>query len=270
MKVLDFVRHKESEKLEYISDVIEFSSDLFNDYLHPHIMPSELKYLRVYLAYYLGDGAPLGDGDIPTYCHDLNYEGQPFQGQFVVGISNPNKFVETGWLQGRALNGYRGNTALSNCARVFQTGVGHYKPDLSNPNQQFDNYKVEDEMSIFTVPVEWRTAQGIASIGVLAVSSKYSHSIKDYIQDRTRALAILLGFLFSLHATYNQSELDAKTINLIMDDKRHLVGFAQGCEAGFIRRVIGLRQKIAAQFETEFLQNGTHVWDGQRLSVKVY
>lgn len=267
MSVLDFVRHRESESLRFIGDVIDFSRDLFSDYLHPHLMPSELKTLRVYFAYYLGDGAPLAGGETPTHCIDHNYENKPFHGQFIVGISNPDKFAEKGWLEGRAFTGYTGNRALSNCAKVFQSGNGHYKPDLRKPDEQFDNYKVEDELAIYTVPVEWRTTQGNARLGVLAVSSKHPNSIHAYIQERTKALAILLGFLFSLHAAHNQSELDAEEINLIMD-KRQLVGFDSGCEEGFIRRVIGLRQKIAAQFENDFLHSGTHVWDGELLSVK--
>lgn len=268
MSVLDFVRHRESESITYIGDVIDFSRDLFSDYLHPHLMPSELKSLRVYFAYYLGDGTPLAGGESPTYCIDRDYDNKPFDGQFIVGISNPDKFVEKGWLQGRAFTGYVGNRALSNCAKVFQSGNGQYKPDLRNPNEQFDNYKVKNELAIYTVPVEWRTNQGNARIGVLAVSSKYPNSIHQYIQERTKALAILLGFLFSLHAAYNETELDAEAIDLIMD-KRHAVGFDSGCEEGFIRRVIGLRQKIAAQFEIDFLHNETHTWDGRQLSVKL-
>ncbi|MFL6210721.1 MAG: TIR domain-containing protein [Pyrinomonadaceae bacterium] len=269
MQVLNFVRHPEAESITYIGDVIEFSRDLFSDYLHPHLTPSQLRSLRVYFAYYLGDGVPLGDGETPICCNDYNFEGKSFPGQFVVGISNPDKFVERAWLQGRAFSGYANNRALSNCAKVFQSGNGHYKPDLNNPREQFDNYKVEDELSVFTVPVEWRTRQGNARIGVLAVSSKHPNSIFDYIQERTKALAILLGALFSSHAAHNQSELDAETINIIMD-RRQLVGFDAGCDESFIRRVIGLRQKIAAQFEHDFIENGTHLWDGRQLSTRIY
>lgn len=263
------------ESISSMRDVVEFSRDLFLYYLHPLIKPKDLKTasLRVYFAYFLGDGVPLKDGAFPKDCTDRNdVTDEKIKGHFVVGISNPGAFMEKRWLEGRVLAGYDEDSHwLSNCAKVFSRVRESHIGNVEDMKSRVENYAVEDEQSVYTVPVEWRlkgdSAGTRASIGVLAVSSKEPYAIQKYIKDRTKSLAILLGFLFSLYALNNQDKLDAGLKSDSPIDVKRLIGFSQNPPQDFARRVIALRQEIAAHFERSFLRRKIHALENNELVV---
>lgn len=270
IEFLKYVNSKTPEKFEYVSDVIEFLEDLFRDYVYPLINHKQLQALRIYFAYYLGDGIDLEDAEMPpTYCVDKDSDGKNFRGQFIVGMSNTEEFTERSWRVGRAISGYDHGRATSNCAKVFQQGVAKYKRDLQIPTQREGNYATEGELSVYSVPVEWRTHEGNVRIGVLAVSSRYPRYIPDHLRVRMQLLGNIVGFLFSLYAISNMSDLETETSRLPQGSLPQ-VGIEIGRNSSaeqFIRRAIALRRQIATHFEHEFLKLGSHKWNGNELIV---
>jgi hypothetical protein len=265
----EFARYVNSQTPESISsmnELIEFSKDLILYYLHPLLNPRELraKYLRVYFAYYLGDGVPFRDGVCPRDCIDLNdVTEEELRGHFVVGLSNPEDyFVENKWLEGRVLAGYdEDGGALSNCATVFARGRENYISNTDSERAKATNYEVEAEKSVLSIPVEWRlkeeNAPAKASIGVIAISSREPYAVSPELKDRTRGLANLYGFLFSLYALNNQAKLDAELKTF--DSSIGPVGISRNAPPEFVRRVVALRRKIARHFESGFVRKGLHV-----------
>lgn len=260
------VNYREPEEFREVSQVIEFLEDLFRDYIYPMMNPSQLQALRIYFAYYLGDGIQLDGMETPiTYCVDKDSEEKDFQGQFIIGMSNTEEFVEKSWRVGRAISGYDQRKATSNCAKVFQRGGLSYKPDLQNPTQQKTNYATEDELAIYTVPVEWNTHKGRARIGVLAISSRFPKYIPDQLRVRMQLLGNIVGFLFSLYAISSMADLEAEAFQQ-PQEKLHGVGIDSSDEQ-FIRHAITLRRKIATYFEQAFRVSGKHKWNGSELKV---
>jgi Predicted nucleotide-binding protein containing TIR-like domain len=267
---LDKVNYRTKEEFRYINEVFDFLGDLLSDYVYPLLEPKELRALRIYFAYYLGDGVRvLSPEKTAIYCIDKDKNGEDFKGQFVIGMSNTSGFSEKNWREGRPISGYEGGSPTSNCASVFQQGIARYRRDLSRPSDRVNNFEVREELSVYTVPVEWRTHEGNARIGVLAVSSRNPNFIPDSLRVRVELLGHLIGFLVSLYAAENLTSLDQEASNYPQEVSLPL-GFSmrEGVSADrFIQRVVALRRQIASHFEENFLRQGIHAWDGDELRV---
>jgi hypothetical protein len=271
----DFVNSQNPESVNSMADLVEFSRDLFLYYLYPLLLPREMRAvaMRVYFAYFLGDAVLLKDGVCHTDCTDRNdVNKEEIKGHFVVGLSNPDDpFMEKRWLEGRVLAGYdEEGESLSNCARVFSSGRANYVSNTADTRKI--NYEVEDEQSVFSAPVEWRLKEGSdparASVGVLAISSNARFSINEKIRNRTRGLANILGFLFSMYALNNQAKLDSEYKAATCEINPRPVGISRNASEEFVHRVVALRRKIALHFENAFIKRKIHGLEEGKLLVK--
>jgi hypothetical protein len=254
------VRGQQPERINTMNDLVQLSKDLFLYYMLYYLYPllprqrmREMS-LRIYYAYYLGDGVTWKFEAEPRDCIDRSdVTGEEFKGHFVIGLSNPNpSFNERRWYEGRVLPGYDDGYPQSICATAFMTGRAIPIPDTSETREP--NYDVESEAAVFSVPVEWRLKGGSAkaSVGVLGISSALPRSISPEIQRRTIGLANLLGFLFSMYAQNNEARLNTETEGLKLGGRP--IGISRDAPEDFIRRAVVLRRKIAGHFETGFLK----------------
>ena len=110
------------ETFDSVDDVIDFLGNLLTDYVFTQMRPSQLKLMRIYFAYYLGDGA-LIDGEDVKACWDKDSQGKEFAGEFVIGLANPTDIAsEQNWRVGRAIEGF--SEGLPNpCARRSSSTV---------------------------------------------------------------------------------------------------------------------------------------------------
>lgn len=264
VEFLDYVRHRTPEAFQQLEDVVDFIHDLLIDYVRPLLTDRQMKALRVYFAYYLGDGIIFdGRDDLIDTCVDVDALGREFAGEFVIGISNPDSFAEEGWRVGRAIPGYSGAHPLSNCALVFKDGRSNYRNNLSIAWEGTGNYDTADEKSVYTVPVQWRSHHGNASVGVIAVSSKYPNYIPDPLKVRVELLGNVIGYIFSMYAVGSLDGLDEEPGPLAtigMDTKK-------GGNSIYRRQVTNLRRQISAHFESSFIRMGRHQLDQKTLRV---
>lgn len=267
--VLKLITHRVPESFNHLQEVADFLADLLKDYVRPLLTDSQMRSLRVYFSYYLGDGVAFGDGEQrSSACWDTDADDRDFPGEFVIGISNPEVFEQEGWRIGRAIPGFDRGLPLSNCAQTFLTGGSSYKNDL-RVVMRGQNFETHDEKSVYTVPVRVRSHQGAASVGVVAVSSRHPNSIPDPLKVRVELLANIIGYLFSLFAVNSMSELAS-------DPDYDAVGQVNGVKAeaspggeAFTRRVVELRRAIASHFESQFIHEGIHTRADERLAVAV-
>lgn len=272
---LEYVNSQRPESIASIKDVVAFSRDLFRYYLYPFVRPSELRdnYLRIYFAYFLGDGVPVKAGCCPTDCSDVDLAGKQFKGHFVIGLSNPSPLAaEKNWLEGRVVAGYDEEGGwLSNCAWVFARGKENNIANVEDLSTGEENFQVEGEKAVYTLPIHWSIkrdgATYKATIGVLAVSSKQPYGVQKYIRTRANALSVLLGFLFSLHAFQSQDKLD-EGFSACPQAGERPIGFNPRPPEDFARRAVALRRKIALHFESSFLRKEMHVLKDGQLSFK--
>jgi hypothetical protein len=264
------VRGQPPERINTMADLVKFSKHLFLYYmlyyLYPLLSAQQMREmsLRIYYAYYLGDGVPLKDGAEPRDCIDRSdVTGKEFKGHFVIGLSNPNpSFNEQRWYEGRVLPGYDDGAASSICAEAFMTGKAIPVPDTSETREP--NYDVENEGAVYMAPVEWRLKgnSAKASVGVVAVSAALPRSIIPEIERRTIGLSNLLGFLFSMYAENSQERLEAESKCLTLDYRP--IGISRDAPEDFVRRAVVLRRKIARHFEaTGFLKSIHSLVDGK-------
>lgn len=259
-------RIRNPEHIGSMAEVVEFVQDLFSDYVHPRIPPRDLwaKSIRIYFAYYLGDGVyPDRVGNPTSVCWCRDDTGVSFAGSFVVGVSNTDKFPEKDWREGMAIPGYEGMRALSNCAKVFASGAESLIPDTTRVGGSAVNHPVQDERCVYTFPVEWRSSEGRASVGVVGMSSSEPRGITAEVEGRARNLAIFLGAIFS--------HLAPRLAGPAMDPPPPMASLPTGVRPGsapeFAHRVRKLRRQIARHFEDDFIARGIHVLDGERLVV---
>lgn len=253
--LLERIAHKIPESFVHLEEVVEFIEDMFRDYIRPLLTDARLRSLRVYFAYFLGDGVIVQEDTPPVkYCVDRDSEAKPFNGEFVIAISNPEVYPEPAWRIGRAIAGYYYRRPASNCARVFKALAANYKNDLSDAYEQADNYTTPSELSVYSVPVQWRTRSGNASIGVIAVSSPFPNSIPERLMSRVEFLTTVVGYVFSLYAAHAIFDEDEK-----VEPTR--IGYALVSETDleFVRSATALRRRIARYFEMQRLGDGLHV-----------
>lgn len=255
VEFLDYVRHRTPESFQQLEDVVEFIHDLMIDYVRPLLTDRQMEALRIYFAYYIGDGLIFdGRQDPIRTCIDVDAAGHEFSGEFVIGIANPGPFASESWRVGRAIPGYSHGHPLSNCALVFKDGRSNYHNNISIAWEQTDNYDTEDEKSVYTVPVQWRSHHGNASVGVLAISSKYPNYIPDPLKVRVELLGNVIGYLFSIYAVGSLDGLDEEQGPLVtmgMDIK-------DGGNNLYRRQVAALRRQISSYFESSFIRTGRH------------
>jgi hypothetical protein len=265
-----------------IDNVREIARELFRYYMFPYLKskhdPSQR--LRVYFAYYLGDGAPFDSSNEaidPHYCLGKDDEENPFEGQFIIGMSNPTEFLEPNWMSGLPLKGYNQsymNKSNSNAAEAFKTRDSKLIENTDSPlNFTYLNFKVENEKTVYSVPVlfsnkSWHEYEWQAAIGVLTVSGSHPNMINEDIKKRADHLALLLGLIFYLHTKQHP---DQPVVNKDIGYTVLPVGFNQKKKddpdfPAFVRRAVSLRREIAAHFEQYFLEHGVHQWDGKELS----
>jgi hypothetical protein len=264
-----------------IESVQAIARELFRYYMFPFLKPRHTppQRLRVYFAYYLGDGAPFEiDGGLadPHYCLGKDDAGNQIKGQFIIGISNPTESPEPNWMSGLPLKGYNPalkNKSDSNTAEAFKTRKGSLIENTDNPIWEHLNFKVENEKTVYSVPVvfshkSWYEREWRAAIGVLTVSGSHPKMINDDIKRRADHLALLLGFIFYLHTKQSP---DKPRVQKGIGNRVLPVGFDQKRMddpdfTKFVRRVVSLRREIAAHFEQYFLENDVHRWNGKELS----
>jgi hypothetical protein len=276
---------KEVNSLADIRSVRKIARELFNYYMHPflksrHTPPQKL---RVYYAYYLGDGAPIKDGQgndvAPQHCRGKDENNNPINGEFIIGVSNPTESPEQNWMSGLPLQGYEtqfGNKSYSNTAEAFKTRYSKYIPDTNDPkhNLGYFNFKVEEERTVYSVPVlyshkAWNDRDWQAAIGVLTVSGSHAGMIKPEIRSRAEDLALLLGLIFYEHT---KAHPDVTEVDKEIGYKEPLpIGFNRELKdhkdfPAFVRRVVSLRREIASHFEQYFIERGVHQFSQGELS----
>src|SRR5207248_1480150 len=117
------VRHRPRETFERVDDVIGFLAELLSDYVYPQLNPDQLASIRIYFAYYLGDGVATIEGVDSRACWDLDDSDNRFAGEFIIGLANPIALgPDRDWRVGRAIKGYSGAFPESMCAKVFDAG----------------------------------------------------------------------------------------------------------------------------------------------------
>jgi hypothetical protein len=260
-----------------IEHVIEIAGELFSHYMFPHLKSAhaDLRRMRVYFAYYLGDGAPIEVGVDPLYCIGKDDNGKEFKGTFVIGISNSDKFPERNWMSGLPLQGYAGGhtgKSLSNAAEVFRKAEAHLISDTDHLPLHAGhlNFNVENEKTVYSVPVllsdkRWNLRESLAPIGILTISGSHPGMITPEIRKRADHLAILLGFIFYLHATQNPDEpAVGKDIGISVIP----IGFEGASDPKFVRRAVSLRREVAKHFEEYFIQQEIHELRGQELTYR--
>lgn len=252
------------ETFETVDDVVSFLGELLTDYVYPRLNPGQLESMRIYFAYYLGDGiAKLSGGVDPHACWDYDDEGKAFAGEFVIGLANPTQVVsQRDWRVGHAIRGYLGLFPESMCARVFETGKIDGFNDVRKLPQGVPNYKTPDELAVFSFPVEWRSEEGAARIGVITISSRLANSVDDELIMLLGLLANVVGFLFSLYAVRDRQTLKDEGEGVLGK-----VGSPRGFSAlsdseggrRFAAEATGLRRVIAEHFEAKLLAERRHV-----------
>jgi hypothetical protein len=266
------------QSLAKISEVKLVAEQLFYYYMLTHLKAAqnESQRLRVYFAYYLGDGAPLDSDSEPFYCLGRDGSGKLFKGAFVIGISTSEGATEQKWQTGLPLGGYdaglRGK-ALSNAAAAFRDVESQAIDDTEKlpPWYKHLNFKVEDERTVYSVPVllsdkRWNEWESVAPIGILTISGSNPSMINDKIKQRADHLAILLGFIFYLHSKQNPDE---PAVDENIGVNKIPVGFKKGSTPdfpGFVRRAVSLRREVAKHFEEYFIGQGIHKFEGGELS----
>lgn len=260
-----------------IENVRMIARELFRYYMFPYLKPRHTppQRLRVYFAYYLGDGAPFeseGSPVDPRYCLGTDEAANQIKGEFVIGMSNPTEFNEPNWMSGRPLKGYDfKHKSDSNAAEAFKTRNPQLIEDAKNPPDEHLNFKIENEETVYSVPVvfsnkAWHEHDWRAAIGVLTVSGSHPGMIIRDIRKRADHLALLLGFIFYLHAKQNPDE---PTVDKDIGYDVFPVGIKKKSDPdfpNFVRRTVSLRREIAGHFEQYFLENGVHQWNGKELS----
>jgi hypothetical protein len=262
-----------------IEDVRVIAEELFYYYMFPHLKLDKegAQKLRVYFAYYLGDGAPLKSDFRPTYCFGRDEEGKQFKGAFVIGISNTDQTYEKNWMSGLPLRGYYdddsiGGKALSNAAEAFRKAHSIPIEDTEKlpPGGKHLNFKVKDERTVYSVPVllsdkRWSEWESKAPIGILTLSGSQPGMINENIKKRAEHLALLLGFIFYLHVKQNP---DDPQIEKDIGVNKIPVGFKKGSTPDFpefVRRAVSLRREIAKHFEEYFFQENIHKREGEEV-----
>jgi hypothetical protein len=258
-----------------IADVRDVVGELFDYYLLPHFAQSDAERMRVYFAYYLGDGAPFTSDADPHYCLGKDSQGQQIQGTFVIGISNSShRFPEPNWRSGLPLGGYAdpSGRSLSTTAEAFRKREAQIIADTKkvSSGRPHLNFEVADERTVYAVPVllsdkGWSFRESLAPIGVLTISGSQPNTITPSIRSRADHLALLLGFIFYFHSLQNPDNPDVS--QALMKDEPP-VGLT-GASEPFLRRALALRREVAAHFEEYFVREEIHRWENNELLATV-
>lgn len=252
------------ERFDTVDNVVNFLGVMLTDYVYPQLNFRQLESMRVYFAYYLGDGVSNLLGEVtPRVCWDRDSDGKAFAGEFVIGLANPTEMVsEQNWRVGRAIAGFLGMVPNSMCAQVFQSGHGDGFNDVNKRPQGMPNYITPGELSVFSFPVEWRSEEGAGRIGVLTISSRHANSISVELKTIIELLANIVGFLFSLYAVRDRTALEQEG-EVALRSSEPMRGFSEvrgDTEQGrqFTAAVVGLRRSVAEYFEGRMLAQQTH------------
>jgi len=257
-----YPRYSVTEAFDTIEEVIKFLGDLLTKYVYPKLNLIQLKTMRIYFAYYIGDGITnLQEGMEPTACLDRDSAGKEFNGEFIIGLANPTDIVsERDWRVGRAIEGFSGKNPISKCAEVFQSGRSSGFDDARMIAPGIPNYETPDELSVWSYPVEWRSEHGNFRIGVLTISSKSADSVDEKIKAMMEFLAQVVGFIFSLHGVINRKTLEKDgSVSFDLSKMRGYNEFRstkQGVR--FAQTVVGLRRSISRYFEQMRLNEKKH------------
>lgn len=261
------------QSLARIAEVRVVAERLFYYYMLADLKAAQSRSqrLRVYFAYYLGDGAPFNQGPEPFYCFGRDDNGKRFKGEFVIGISTSEGSDDPRWNSGLPLGGYDEGLfgrALSNAAAAFQEVESLPIDDTDDPPREYKhlNFKVDDERAVYSVPVllsEIKTGEeSVAPIGVLTISGSDPQMITDNIKKRADHLAILLGFIFYLHSKQNRDE---PSVHEGIGVSRFPIGFNKDTNKDFMRRAVSLRREVAKHFEEYFIRQSIHKLEGDEL-----
>lgn len=253
---------KAAPEFKMVRDVVDFLAELFTDYVFPHLNPGQLESMRIYFAYYLGDGitdSPWNEN--VQACWDRNSSNDEFPGEFVIGLANPTGLTaEPDWRIGRAIPGFIHMVPQSICANAFERGklVGY--EDVRKRTVGLDNYETPGELSVFSFPVEWRSEHGKGRIGVFTISSQKVDSISPKLQTLIDLLSNVIGFLFSLYAVGSRAALEARGSLPNLPSSTRGFSNISDTEEGrrFAAAVIGLRREIAGYFETHMKIHNRH------------
>ena len=254
---LNLINFPAVERFREIRDIEEFIQDMIREYIYPILNKKQKSIFRIYFAYYIGDGVDIDGKVVFRHCIDIDVNENPFKGEFIIAVSNPGALEESRWRFGRAIPGFDNGDSLSNCAKVFKSGVASSKPNLENRQSQTGNFPTKGELAVYTEPIEWRTSEGNARVGILAVSSKERDTITGEVQHKINFLAIVIGQLFSLYAKSNISLNNSQESVMSVKNIR---GFNGGgnLSTDFIHKTIFLRREISTYFERKFIRNQIH------------
>jgi len=263
------------ETFDTVDEVVSFLGELLSDYVYPQLSLGQLQSMRIYFAYYLGDGvANLPDGADPRSCLDRDSADNLFQGEFVIGLANPAGMAsEQDWRVGKAIKGFSGIFPESRCAQVFKSGRPRGFSDAEKLAEGEPNYWTPNELSMFAFPVTWQSEEGAARIGILAISSRSANSIRVELRTIMEFLANVVGFLFSLYAVRDRKALEQEGRqdgSTNPETARQLRGFSgiRNTKEGrrFAAAACGLRRLIAGHFEGDLIARTKHRLENGKIS----
>jgi hypothetical protein len=264
VEFLDYVRHRTPETFQQLEGWWIFIHDLLIDYVRPLLADRQMKALHIYFAYYLGDGlSSMAGMTLLTPVSPLMRWVVNFPGSLLSQFPILTPLQRKRWRVGRAILGYSRAHPLSNCALVFKDGRSNYRNDLSIAWERTRQLRHRDEKSVYTVPVQWRSHHGNASVGVIAVSSKYPNYIPDPLKVRVELPGNVIGYLFSMYTVGSLDSLDEEPGRLAA------IGMNAKNDGNSLyrRQVTNLRRQISLHFESSFIRMGRHQLDQKALRV---
>jgi predicted nucleotide-binding protein len=257
------INYRNREVFNAVDDVVDFMGGLLTDYVYPHLSFEQIESVRIYFAYYLGEGvASLPNGDNMRACRDKDGHGRQFDGEFIIALANPTEeLAEHDWRVGRAVKGFPRGFPQSMCAKVFQTGRRDGFDDVRRLPHGTPNYWTPNELSVFSFPVEWRSDEGAGRIGVLTISSRRENSVSPELKMLLDLVANIVGFLFSIYGVRDRKTLE-KEGSSMTSRSGQMWGFSANSDTEDARRfaaaVVGLRRAIAGYFEKIMIAQGKH------------
>jgi len=247
------IEHETSESIKNIEHLFR---NMLQKAIGSRLVTSDYKQTRIYLAYYLGDGVSLGSNKISPFCYGYDEDQKVFPCEFVLGISNPMaEFAEERWLEGSPVPGYRDGKPLSVCADVFQSGHLLNLENASEPPIGVENFDVRGELSLKSFPIKCFMTEGMASVGVLTISSaapKIGENLR--VASALSTLVTVLQAHLTFFAMLKKRAYDRRGRNLHVDGVP--IGlFGDASSKAFQCRVVQLRRDLAGHFEARFLSS---------------
>jgi predicted nucleotide-binding protein len=252
---------KFNEAFSKTSDVINFSKEMIMDFFYPHLFPNNHKNIRIYFAYFLGDGLDI-NGHKFIKCKEVRHDDTHtvYEGSFIVGFSNPLNTLDADldiqeqiWVEGNVLACYDEDTF----EELFESLNSNSISDTTRNTHSETNYPVKGERSICSVPVLYgESPENRASLGVIAISHSDPRGITKELEEKALALSIMLGYVFKLLLENKPPQM-----NMSEPLPPKVFGVSARSTAKFRKKVLAFRRSLAKYFESNFIKNKIHILD---------